>query len=332
MNNIDIVIIGAGPVGLFAGFYAGMRGLKVLIVDTLPTPGGQLSALYPEKYIYDIAGFDRIKAQDLVDNLLKQLKRFETTTTFALNTSVENIIKKEDNTFEIQTSNNVICTKSIIIASGNGIFSPRKLGLKNEENCQNIHYSVNNIKQFTNKDVAIFGGGDSAVDWALMLEKIANKVYLIHRREEFRAHQHSVTNLKNSTINILTPFVPTELIYNKDTEIADSVIIKRVKTDNLDTLKIDDIICNYGFLSNLGPIKNWNLELEKNKILVDYTQKTNIDGVFAIGDICTYPGKAVLIATGFGEAPIAINSAFSYINPDATLTQIHSSHIIEEDK
>ncbi len=326
MKNTDVAIIGAGPAGLFAGFYAGMRGLSATIIDKLELPGGQLSALYPEKYIYDVAGFQEIKAQDLVDNLLRQIKRFEDTTKFSLNTNVENITKHDDGTFTLNTSQGDIHAKTIIIAGGNGAFSPRKLGIENEDSIENIHYFVNDLQKYRNKRVAIFGGGDSAVDWSLMLQHIAKEVHIIHRRDAFRAHSHSVDNLKESTVNIHTPYTPAraEIVNNK----AKNITIKKVKADDEVTIKVDDIICNYGFISNLGPITEWGLELEGNKIVVDSRQKTNIEGIFAIGDICTYPGKAALIINGFGEAPIAINSAYLAINPDAVIGVLHSSSVI----
>ncbi len=326
MKNTDVAIIGAGPAGLFAGFYAGMRGLSATIIDKLELPGGQLSALYPEKYIYDVAGFEEIKAQDLVDNLLRQIKRFEDTTKFSLNTNVENITKHDDGTFTLSTSQGDIHAKTIIIAGGNGAFSPRKLGIENEDSIENIHYFVNDLQKYRNKRVAIFGGGDSAVDWSLMLQHIAKEVHIIHRRDAFRAHSHSVDNLKESSVNIHTPYTPVraEVTNNK----AKNITIKKVKADEEVTIKVDDIICNYGFISNLGPITDWGLELEGNKIVVDSRQKTNIEGIFAIGDICTYPGKAALIINGFGEAPIAINSAYLAINPDAVIGVLHSSSVI----
>lgn len=325
MNIKDVAIIGAGPVGLFAGFYAGMRGLSSVIIDKLEIPGGQLKALYPEKFIYDIAGFKEIKAGDLVDNLLDQLSRFEETTTFSLGNDIISIDKNSDGVFEIVGSTETLLTRTIIIAAGNGAFAPRKMGLENEDNFSNINYFVDNMAKFDNKDVAIFGGGDSAVDWSLMLEKTAKSVSIIHRRDEFRAHDHSVSLLKQSSINVYTPFTPVKL-YGEDKITA--IDLKKNKTGEIENILVDEVICNFGFISNLGNIANWGLELETNKIVVNSEQKTNIAGVFAIGDICTYPGKAALIINGMGEAPIAINSAYKTINPDAVIGTLHSSSVI----
>lgn len=323
----DVVVIGAGPVGMFATFYAGMRQMNALLIDSLEQLGGQLGALYPEKYIYDVAGHPEILAKDLVSNLEKQMKRFEDTTTIALGEQVMEIVKNGDRDFTIRTNKNEYAAKSVIITAGNGSFSPRTMGLENENEFSNIHYFVNDMKKFKDRDVVVFGGGDSAVDWALMLEHIAKSVTIVHRRNEFRAHEHSVELLKSSSVNIMTPFVPETL--TGENGLATSVTIKEVGgEETVHTLKCDDILVTYGFVSALGPIKDWGLNIERNTIPVDTAQQTNIEGIFACGDIATYPGKAKLIISGFGEAPIAINSAKKYSDPDAKIGVLHSSSVI----
>lgn len=322
----DVTIIGAGPVGLFTAFYGGLRQASVKIIESLPHIGGQLSALYPEKNIYDIAGFPKISAQQLVNNLKEQLKLFDPT--FCLEESVEQVEKLEDGTFKLTTNKEVHLSKTIIITAGNGAFQPRKLNLseaKMFEN-RNLHYYVDNMNQFKDKRVVLFGGGDSAVDWALMLEPIAKEVILIHRRDQFRAHEHSVKRLTESRVNILTPFVPEKLIGDDHIE---QVVIKEVRGDQVKTIDVDEVICNYGFISKLGPIKDWGLEIEKNSIVVNSKMETNIDGIYAAGDICTYPGKVKLIVTGFGEGPTAINNAMAYIDPDARLQPRHSTDMFD---
>ena len=322
----DVTIIGAGPVGLFTAFYGGLRQASVKIIESLPHIGGQLSALYPEKNIYDIAGFPKISAQQLVNNLKEQLKLFDPT--FCLEESVEQVEKLEDGTFKLTTNKEVHLSKTIIITAGNGAFQPRKLNLseaKMFEN-RNLHYYVDNMNQFKDKRVVLFGGGDSAVDWALMLEPIAKEVILIHRRDQFRAHEHSVKRLTESRVNILTPFVPEKLIGDDRIE---QVVIKEVRGDQVKTIDVDEVICNYGFISKLGPIKDWGLEIEKNSIVVNSKMETNIDGIYAAGDICTYPGKVKLIVTGFGEGPTAINNAMAYIDPDARLQPRHSTDMFD---
>ncbi len=324
----DILIIGAGPSGLFAGFYAGMRSMSTVIVDSLEVPGGQLAALYPEKYIYDVAGYEKIKAQELVDNLLKQLNRFEETTTFSLSNSVLDIQKQEDGTFIVNTSKGEFHTKSVILAAGNGLFAPRPLGVDGEDKYSNIHYFVNDLSIFNDRRVAIFGGGDSAVDWAIELSNNAKEVHIIHRRNEFRAHTHSVEELKKTSANILTPYTPKELF--GEGELATGIDITNTETKDVTHIEFDDLVCNFGFTSNIGNIKDWNLELDGNKVVVDSAQRTNVEGVHAIGDICTYDGKASLIISGLGEAPVAVNGCFKHINPDAIIGALRSSATIKE--
>lgn len=326
MKETDIAIIGAGPVGLFAGFYAGMRGMSSSIIDKLDVPGGRLTALYPEKYIYDIAGIPKIKAQQLIDDLMEQLNRFESSTELVLGSEVKNIEKIDDG-YNIVFDDKVLKVKAIIIALGNGAFSPRKLGLDKENSFTNIHYSIPDMQKFKGKKVALFGGGDSAVDWALMLNEIANEVNIIHRRDEFRAHDHSVEVLKESTVNIYTPFTPLEL-KGKDKTLT-SVIIKDKNGDEKEIF-VDDVIVNFGFTASLGPVEQWGLEIEKNKIVVNSEQKTNLENIYAVGDICTYPGKSEIITTGFGECPVAINGIYKTLNPNARVGALHSSSVIKE--
>ena len=321
----DITIIGGGPVGLFTAFYGGMRQASVKIIESLPQLGGQLSALYPEKYIYDIAGFPKVRAQELIDNLKEQMSKFEPTT--SLEQSVQTVEKMADGVFKITTDKETHYSKAIIITAGNGAFQPRRLELESAvpyEN-KNLHYFVDDMNKFKGKKVVVFGGGDSAVDWALMLEPIAEKVTLVHRRDKFRAHEHSVETLMNSKVEIKTPWVPAELIGDEDA--IKQVVLEEVKTEKKEVLDVDAVIVNYGFVSSLGPIKDWGLEIEKNSIVVNSKMETNIPGIYAAGDICTYPGKVKLIACGFGEAPTAVNNAKSYIDPKAKVQPLHSTSL-----
>ncbi|MED4455225.1 ferredoxin--NADP reductase 2 [Metabacillus fastidiosus] len=322
----DITIIGGGPVGLFTAFYGGMRQASVKIIESLPQLGGQLSALYPEKYIYDVAGFPKIRAQELVNNLKEQMSKFEQTV--ALEQAVETVEKLEDGTFKLTTNSEIHYTKTIIITAGNGAFQPRKLELDEAVKYEkaNLHYFVDDLNKFAGKRVAITGGGDSAVDWALMLEPIAKQVTLIHRRDKFRAHEHSVELLHNSKVNLLTPFVPTELVGEENVE---KIALEEVKGDRKEVIEIDDLIVNFGFISSLGPIKNWGLNIEKNSIVVNSRMETNIEGIYAAGDICTYEGKVKLIASGFGEAPTAVNNAKAYMDPKARVQPLHSTSMFE---
>ncbi|MGG0335881.1 NAD(P)/FAD-dependent oxidoreductase [Priestia aryabhattai] len=318
----DITIIGGGPTGLFTAFYGGMRQASVKIIESLPQLGGQLSALYPEKYIYDVAGFPKVRAQELVDNLKEQMDQFKPAV--ALEQAVEKVEKQADSVFRLTTNSEVHYSKTIIITAGNGAFKPRKIELENAEQFEqtNLHYFVDDMNKFKGRKVLVCGGGDSAVDWSLMLEPIAEKVTLTHRRDKFRAHEHSVENLHNSSVDIKTPYVPVEFV--GDDRIT-QVVLENTKGEEKTVVDVDDVIVNFGFVSSLGPIKEWDLDLEKNAIVVNSKQETNIPGIYAAGDVCTYDGKVKLIVAGFGEGPTAVNNAKAYIDPKARLQPMHST-------
>lgn len=321
----DITIIGAGPAGLFTAFYGGMRQASVKLIESLPHTGGQLTALYPEMYIYDVAGFPKIRAQQLIDNLNEQLKLFNPTV--VLEQAIEKVERLEDNTFKL-TSNtkDVHYTRTIIITAGNGAFKPRKLNIENAEKFEevNLHYFVQDMQQFKDEHVLILGGGDSAVDWALMLEPIAEKVTLVHRRDAFRAHEHSVDQLYKSSVEVITPYVPVKITGDEKIE---AMTLRETRGEKEITIDVDSVLCNYGFISRLGPIADWGLEIERNSIVVNQKMETNIPGIYAAGDINTYPGKVKLIATGFGDAPTAVNNAMQYIDPKARIQPRHSTHM-----
>ncbi|MFJ7929983.1 NAD(P)/FAD-dependent oxidoreductase [Peribacillus sp. NPDC096622] len=319
----DITIIGGGPVGLFTAFYGGMRQASVKIIESLPQLGGQLSALYPEKYIYDIAGFPKVRAQELVNNLKEQMAKFEQDV--VLEQAVQDVEKQADGVFKLTTDKEIHYSKTIIITAGNGAFQPRRIEIEDAKKYENgnLHYFIDDLNHFAGKKVVVFGGGDSAVDWALMLEPIAEKVSIIHRRDKFRAHEHSVETLKNSKVEIKTPYIPSELI-GTDGRIH-TIVIKDTNGEDTETMEVDAVIVNYGFVSSLGPIKEWGLDIQKNSILVNSRMETNIPGIYAAGDIATYDGKVKLIASGFGEAPTAVNHAKQYIDPKAKVQPMHSS-------
>jgi len=321
---VDIAIIGGGPAGLFAAFYAGMRQASCKIIESMPQLGGQLSALYPEKYIYDVAGFPKVKAQELVDNLLEQLQRFPFEQ--CLGEKVLTVKKKEERHFIIETNKAVHEAKAVIITAGVGAFEPRKLELPEAAQFEgkNLHYFVTNLEQFRDRRVLITGGGDSAVDWAMMLEPVAKEVSLVHRRDKFRAHEHSVELLKQSKVKVI---VPTEIVKLNGTDTIESVTIKHVQSGEETIVEVDDVIVNFGFISSIGPIAEWGLEIVNNSIVVDTRMESSIPGIFAAGDITTYPGKLKLIAVGFGEAPTAVNNAKVYIDPEARLSPGHSSNM-----
>lgn len=325
----DITIIGGGPVGLFTAFYAGMRNARVKIIDSLENLGGQPSHLYPEKLIYDIPAYPSISGEQLGNNLIAQLARFDVE--FCLGEEALSVERFEPEIdapyFTITTSKGSHYTRTIIVAAGNGAFRPRKLSIAGAEQFEtgNLHYYVNNIEQFRNRIVAVCGGGDSAVDWALTLEPIAQKVYIVHRRDKFRALEHSVDLLNASTIEILTPYVPSAL-QGEGNQIH-SVRLNESRTNNFIDLSVDDFIVNYGFSTSIGQIKHWGLETQRNAIKVNQQFETNIPGIYAVGDIADYSGKVKIIATGFGEAPQAVNNALAYIDPENVTPAIHSTSL-----
>ncbi|MCU9612815.1 NAD(P)/FAD-dependent oxidoreductase [Caldibacillus lycopersici] len=324
----DITVIGGGPTGLFTAFYGGLRKATVKIIESLPQLGGQLTALYPEKYIYDVAGFPKIRAQELVNNLTEQIKLFDPT--ICLEQSVEKLEKLEDGSFKLITDQEVHYTKAIIITAGNGAFQPRRLELEEGKKYEgkNLHYFINDLSYFKDKNVVVLGGGDSAVDWSLMLEPIAKKVSIVHRRDKFRAHEHSVERLHNSSIDIKTPLVPVGIVGNE--EKITQLVLQAPKGEDTETIDVDEVVVSYGFVSSLGPIKEWGLDIQKNSIVVNSKMETNIPGIYAAGDICTYDGKVKLIATGFGEGPIAINNAKTFIDPKARVQPLHSTSMFED--
>ncbi|REK60530.1 MULTISPECIES: NAD(P)/FAD-dependent oxidoreductase [Cohnella] len=320
----DVAVIGGGPAGMFAAFYGGMRKMSVTLIESMPQLGGQLAALYPEKHIYDVAGFPKITAQELVDNLRRQMRHFEPE--IRLEEKVRNVRKLEERLFEIETDKSVLYARAVIITAGVGAFEPRRLELPEAARFEksNLHYFVGNLETFRGKRVLVSGGGDSAVDWSLMLEPIAEQVTLVHRRDKFRAHEHSVELLKKSKVNIV---VPTEITALHGDDAIRKVTLTHTKTGETTDVEVDAVIVNFGFVSSLGPIAEWGLEIRDGSIVVDSRMETSVPGIFAAGDITTYPGKLKLIAVGFGEAPTAINNAKVYIDPDAKLSPGHSSNL-----
>ncbi|MGT2845997.1 NAD(P)/FAD-dependent oxidoreductase [Streptococcus massiliensis] len=317
----DITIIGGGPVGLFAAFYAHMRKARVKLIDSLPQLGGQPAILYPEKKILDVPAFINLTGEELTNRLIEQLETFETD--ICLNETAEDIVKKND-LFTIKTNKGQHQSKTIIIAMGGGAFKPRALELEGAEEFDNIHYHVANIQQYADKQVVVLGGGDSAVDWSLAFEKIAPTT-IIHRRDNFRALEHSVSELKNSNVSIKTPYVPSKLIGANGH--LTHLEISKVKSQETELIPLDHLFVNYGFKSSVGNLKNWGLELNRHKIIVNSKQESSLVGIYAIGDCCSYEGKVDLIATGLGEAPTAVNNAMNYIYPDQKVQPKHSTSL-----
>lgn len=317
MIKTDILIIGAGPTGLFTVFEAGLLKLKCHLIDALPQPGGQCSEIYPKKPIYDIPGFPEILAGDLTKNLLEQGKQFEPG--FTLGERAETIETLEDGSFVVTTNKGTQHHAPVVaIAGGLGSFEPRKPLIDNiayfEEN--GVEYFIKDPEVFRNKKVVISGGGDSALDWSVFLANVASEVTLIHRRNEFRGALDSVEKVKElkdlGKINLITPAEVTALYGNKRLE---GVTV--TKNDEKILLAADYFIPLFGLSPKLGPIGDWGLEIEKNAIKVDHTRnyETNIPGIFAIGDVNTYPEKLKLILCGFHEATLMCQAAYRIINP-----------------
>ncbi len=328
----DAVIIGAGPVGLFSVFELGILGLNAHVIDNLDKIGGQCIELYPDKPIYDIPGVPNCTGELLIKNLLDQIKPFKPE--FHLNQRV-NEIKKNDKLWRVITSENKIFeTPNIIIAGGVGSFEPRKVDIKNAEKFEGkgFYYSVKDKSKFKDQIIAIFGGGDSALDWTLELSNIAKKIYLIHRREDFKGAPHTLSKIKEiaktGKIEIKTFYKLTDV--NGDLKLNNIEIQKN--NEAKEVLNIDSVIAFFGLKMELGPIASWGLNLEEKCILVNTKNfQTNEDGIFAIGDICTYPGKLKLILSGFHEGALAARECFARSRPNenyvfqytTSSTQIH---------
>lgn len=318
MIETDILIIGAGPAGLFTVFEAGLLRMHCHIIDALPQMGGQLSELYPKKPIFDIPGFPSVLAGELVDNLYEQVKQFEPGFTF--NEAAAQLHKLDENLFEVITDKGTVHrAKAVIIAGGLGSFEPKKPPIesisKYEEN--GVSYFVKRPEDYAGKNVVIAGGGDSALDWTVHLAEIAESVTLIHRRNEFRGALDSVEKVKRlkqqGKINLITP---AEVIDLQGEDHLTAIVIE--KEGMVHTVETDHFIPLFGLVPKLGPLADWGLELEKNAIKVDNSRdfQTNISGVYAVGDINTYPFKMKLILCGFHEAAIACQSIYQRLNPN----------------
>lgn len=307
----DMIIIGGGPIGMFAAYYAGMRDLDVAMIETLPVLGGQIAIMYPDKIIVNLGGIPEIRGVDLVEKLTLQCTKYNPD--IHLEEKVLDV-QKEDQVFKLTTDKSVYYGKSILIATGQGSFKPRKLTVDGAADYEgkNLHYFVADTEKFRDKEVLVCGGGNSAVEWALILERVAKKVTLVHRRNEFRAHEVFVQKLRESTVEILTPFVPEELI--GDGEKITSVCLKERRGDRKINFPIDELIISYGFASSNQALADWGLELAHGGLIVDRQMQSNIPGIFGAGDGVTYDSKIRLLDVGFGEVPIAINSAVQYIN------------------
>jgi ferredoxin/flavodoxin---NADP+ reductase len=326
----DITVIGGGPTGLYGAFYAGLRQMKTKIIESMGQLGGQLAALYPEKYIYDVGGFPKVLAKDLV--AMSSEQALQNAPTVCLEEKVLQLTHIEGegatNVLKIVTDKGTHYTRTVLIAAGVGAFLPRKLdgvhGLAELED-RGVYYFVTDTSTFKDKDLVIVGGGDSAFDWSLALGPQSTSCVQIHRSDKFRAHEDTIEKVKaTKKVELLTFY---ELLRVHGEEKVEGVTIFNNQTKEERYIACDYLLLNLGFLTNLGPIKEWGLALDKNTIIVNNTMQTNVWGVYAAGDICSYPGKLKLIATGMGEAGTAANFAKAYIDPSAKAMPPHSSEV-----
>ncbi|KRL95047.1 Thioredoxin reductase [Limosilactobacillus equigenerosi DSM 18793 = JCM 14505] len=323
MEIYDITIIGGGPVGMFAAFYCGLHQLKAQLIEALPELGGQPQALYPEKQIWDVAGLPGVTGRELTEHLQAQLQ--VAPVEVVTGQTVTNVRKVAEQLFEITTAHGVTQTKQVLITLGNGSFQPRPLKIPGIETLsdEQLTYFVGEKASYQNQRVAVLGGGNSAIDLALMLNPVAKSVDLIHRRETFRALPHSVALLNESTVRQQTPYLPASVVVNDHNEVE--LTLKKMRSDETKSLTVDRVLVNYGFTSN-NQLGDWDvaLNLDHQKLVVDQQGQTSQAGIYAAGDCVTYPSRAHLMATGFGEAVTAINAMTKTIYPDRSLA-MHSS-------
>ncbi|WP_432835092.1 NAD(P)/FAD-dependent oxidoreductase [Dactylosporangium sp. CA-092794] len=319
MREVDLAIVGAGPAGLFAAYYAGFRGLSTAIIDALPEPGGQVTAMYPEKMIFDVAGFPGIRGRDLVANLVDQAAQFNPE--YLLGVRADGLSYEEERPVLTLSDGQVLHCGAVLITGGLGSFTARPLPAAEGFAGEGLVFFVPHLADLAGHDVVIVGGGDSAFDWALALQPIAKSVTLVHRRDKFRAHASTVAKVQALPVEIIVNAEVTK-IHGDDRCSGVEVV---VRSGEVRTLPADTVVAALGFTADLGPLADWGLELSKRHILVDSTTATNRPRVFAAGDISEYPGKVRLIAVGFGEAATAVNNAAVIIDPAAHLFPGHSS-------
>ena len=322
MSNVDadLAIVGAGPAGLFAAYYAGFRGFSVVVLDALPEIGGQVSAMYPEKEIFDIAGIPAIRGRELIENLAKQANAYNPT--YVLGSRVMHLEHGETQVTLRTEAGDVVTAKAVIIAGGIGSFTPRQLPTGDEWLGKGMVYFVPSLQEHAGKDVVIVGGGDSAFDWAWSLRDIAKSIAIVHRRDAFRAHATTVDMVRDAGVRLI---VNSEVSAVAGDDVVRTVTVKNKVDSAEETLPCDTLVAALGFVANIGPITEWGLDLEKRHIKVSTSMYTNLPRVLACGDIATYEGRVPLIAVGFGEAATAVNNAAPLINPEFGVFPGHSS-------
>lgn len=316
-----MLIIGAGPAGLYAAYYAGFRGWSVVVMDALPEPGGQITAMYPEKEIFDVAGYPAIKGRVLVESLVKAADTF--CPTYVLGEQAVTLDRADDGRAIVSGSEgSSITAKAVIITGGIGSFTPRALPADHGFQGKGLVYFVPHLADHADKDIVIVGGGDSAFDWAYALQPIARSVSLVHRREQFRAHSAMVDTVRQLGVTLYTSSEVSEI---RGDEWVREVVVTHRETGQATVLPAQTIVASLGFVANIGPIASWGLELDKRHLVVDTAMRTNLPGIFGAGDIVSYEGKVPLISVGFGEAALAVNNAAPIIEPGMGIFPGHSS-------
>jgi ferredoxin/flavodoxin---NADP+ reductase len=326
--SVDLLIVGAGPVGLFGAYYAGVRKLSTAVLDSLEEPGGQITAMYPEKAIFDVAGFPAIKGRELVEQLLAQAAPHAPQYLLGHQAvGLERVVGDgEGAQFAVTTSEGLrIECRAIVITGGIGTFSPRPLPAGEEYLGRGLFHFVPDPTAYEGQHIVVVGGGDSALDWALMLEPIGKSVTIVHRRGEFRAHPHSVELLKASSVTMLTDAQISSVRGEPDVAEVD-IDVK----GEITTLPCDKLVAALGFTANLGPLMEWGIDIQKRQIVVDTQGRTTVPGIYAAGDIVDYDGKVKLIATGFGEVATSVNNAAAYLNPKVSAFPGHLSDYAPE--
>lgn len=322
MRCVDVTVLGGGPVGLFACFYAGLRSMSVRLIDSLPELGGQLTALYPEKYVYDMPGFPEVLAKDLAAAMVAQGLQFGPEVVLG---EMASTLEREGEALVVGTqSGGRYPTRTLIIAAGAGAFTPTRLGVEGESDFEGrgLRYAVRDKSELAGKRIVIVGGGDSACDWALALHPLAASVTLVHRRDQFRAHEHTVGLVRAAPVELRLWHVVRAL---HGTDRLEALTLENTQSGETSQLEVDELVVNVGFKSTLGPIRDWGVVIEKQQIVTDPLGRTSLEGVFAVGDVAAYEGKLKLIATGVGEAATAVCLAKTMIDPAAKLFPGHSS-------
>ena len=319
-HSADMLIIGAGPVGLYAAYYAGFRGFSTIVCDTLPEIGGQISAMYPEKLIFDVAGFPAVRGRDLVEGLAAQAETYRLS--YVLGEQAMTLDPTDDGVRVTTSAGTVIEAKVLLITGGIGAFKPRPLPAADAFTGEGIVFFVPKLDVHAGHDVVIVGGGDSAFDWALSLHPIAKSITLVHRREAFRAHAGTVERVRELGIRLITSSEVTAIEGDKT---VTGVEVTHKQTGERTHVPADTVVAALGFIASIGPLADWGLDLDKRRLVVDTTMATNNPRVYAAGDIATYPGKVPLISVGFGEAALAVNNAAPHIDPTHGVFPGHSS-------